>query len=254
MAISMLSKPEASENPASDKKREQTILEHLNQVENIARRICRKIPASIELDDLISAGILGLIDAIEKFNPQQGVKLKTFAEHRIRGAILDSLRGLDWAPRDLRVKNRNLQTVCGSLEQRLGRAATDEEKSDALGLNLSEYHRLTDCIERTNMKSLDTILRSEDQKSAALVKCIIDSPSRNPSAIYERSETSSLINAAIEELPKKERLVICLYYHEQMTMAQIGEILSVNESRISQVHARAMQRLRTRLHGLHSAA
>ena len=249
--------PVKTEKPgklANNIKREQMILEHLKQVESIAKRICRKIPACIELDDLISAGVLGLINAIEKFNPEQGVKLKTFAEHRIRGAILDSLRDLDWAPRDLRRKNRNMQTVCGSLEQRLGRAASDEEKSDALGINLKELHRLTDCIERMHMRSLETMLHAEDNKTTALNNCVVDSSGDCPSKVYEKHEMRAIMAAAINDLPKRERLVVCLYYYEQITMMQIAGIMGVNESRISQMHARAMQRLRTRLHSVHSAA
>jgi len=239
---------------ANDIEREQMILEHLKQVESIAKRICRKIPACIELDDLVSAGILGLINAIEKFDPEHGVKLKTFAEHRIRGAILDSLRDLDWAPRDLRHKNRNMQTVCSSLEQRLGRAATDEEKSDAMGINLNELHRLTDGIERMQVRSLETMLHSEDSKNTELNNCVADSSGNCPSEAYEKHEMRTIMDAAIDDLPKRERMVVYLYYYEQITMAQIAKIMGVNESRISQVHARAMQRLRMRLHSMHSAA
>jgi RNA polymerase sigma factor FliA len=246
--------PEIPVKRLNDVERDQMILEHLKQVESIAKRICRKIPGCIELDDLISAGILGLINAIEKFNPEQGVKLKTFAEHRIRGAILDSLRDLDWAPRDLRHKNRNMQTVCGSLEQRLGRAATDEEKCDAMGINLNELHRLTDCIERMHVGSLETMLYCEDNNITALDNCVADSSGSCPSEAYEKHEMRTIMDAAIDDLPKRERMVVSLYYYEQITMAQIAIIMGVNESRISQVHARAMQRLRMRLHSLHSAA
>jgi RNA polymerase sigma factor FliA len=247
-------KPKKPGKLANDIEREIMILEHRKQVESIAKRICRKIPACIELDDLISAGILGLINAIEKFNPEQGVKLKTFAEHRIRGAILDSLRDLDWAPRDLRHKNRNMQTVCGSLEQCLGRAATDEEKSKAMGINLKELHRLSDCIERMRMRSLESMLYGENNKTTALNNCVIDSSGNCPSEVYEKHELRTIMDAAIDDLPKRERLVVCLYYYEQITMAQIAEIMGVNESRISQVHSRAMQRLRMRLRSVHPAA
>jgi len=247
-------KPGKPGKRAKDMEREQKILEHLKQVESIAKRICRKIPACIELEDLISAGILGLIKAIEKFDPEHGVKLKTFAEHRIRGAILDSLRDLDWAPRDLRHKNRNMQTVCGTLEQRLGRAATDEEKSDAMGINLSELHRLTDCIERMHVRSLETMLHSEDNGTTGLGNRVVDYTCKCPSEVYEKHEMRTIMDAAIEDLPKRERMVVCLYYYEQINMAQIAEIMGVNESRISQVHARAMQRLRMRLHSVHTAA
>jgi RNA polymerase sigma factor FliA len=237
-----------------DMEREQIILEHLKQVEAIAKRIHSKIPAGVDYADLFGAGILGLIDAAGKFDPSYGVKFKTFAEYRIRGAILDSLRDLDWAPRNLRIKSRRMQSVCGSLEQHLGRGATEEEKCKALGIDMAEYYRCTDCMVGLNLNSLETLMDAEDEKNLVFSNGIPDLSSELPFALYERSETKNIIIEAIGELPKKERIIIFLYYYEQVSMANIGKILGVNESRVSQLHTIATRRLKKRLHSLNAAA
>ncbi len=247
-------KPATPADAPKDKERDQLILKHLGQVKILARRISNKIPASVEYADLVSAGILGLIEAIEKFDPMREIKFKTFAEYRIQGAMLDSLRNLDWAPRGLRVKHKKMQAVCGSLEQRLGRTATEEEKCSALGINLASYHRLTGSMAGMSMNSLETLMDTKDQRNLTLSKGIPDSPNTLPSALYEKYETSNIIGEAIAELPNRERLIISLYYYEQASMAMIGKILGVNESRISQVHASAMRRLKIRLRSMNVAA
>jgi RNA polymerase sigma factor for flagellar operon FliA len=246
--------PEANANILDHEARDRLILAHLPQVERLAKRIYYKVPANVDLADLVSAGILGLICAIAKFDPTRGIKLKTFAEYRIRGAMLDSLRDLDWAPRELRVESRTMQAVFRSLEQRLGRLATEEEKCDALGISLSEFHRLTERMVRMNVGSLEDTAAQGEPKIQPLLKRITDSPHRLPSTILEKSETRGILDVAIEDLPKRERLVISLYYFDELTMAEIGEILAVNESRISQMHSRAVHRLRARLKGLDMAA
>jgi RNA polymerase sigma factor for flagellar operon FliA len=241
---------ETPANISNVNERERLILENLAQVKIIAKRIHSKIPPGVELSDLVSAGILGLIDAIGKFNPSHKVRLKTFAEHRIRGAMLDSLRNLDWSPRSLRVKSRKLQAVCGALEQSLGRLPTDEEKSDALGIGISEYHELTKMIGRMKVDSLDMAGNNNNQKTQSLSGSIPDSPTGRPSAIFERSEISNIMSLAMDKLPKRERLIISLYYFEELTMREIGEILGVNESRISQMHTNAIHRLKEKLRSL----
>jgi RNA polymerase sigma factor FliA len=232
--------------------RERIILENLAQVKLIAKRIHSKIPPGVELSDLVSAGILGLIDAIGKFNPSHKVRLKTFAEHRIRGAMLDSLRNLDWSPRSLRVKSRKMQTVCRALEQSLGRLPTEEEKSDALGISMAEYHELTKMMGRMKVDSLDMVGNNEDQKTQSLAGSIPDSPTGHPSAIFEKSEISAIMSVAMNKLPKRERLIVSLYYFEELTMREIGEILGVNESRISQMHSNAIRRLKLQLRSLNA--
>jgi RNA polymerase sigma factor FliA len=254
MKCSTNTEPDEPTNIPIDKEREQIILEHIKQVEAIARRIHCKVPPGVDYADLFGAGILGLIDAAGKFDPSHGVKFKTFAEYRIRGAILDSLRGLDWAPRNLRTKSRRMLAVCGSLEQRLGRTATEEEKCNALGIDLAEYYKCNDYMVGLNVNSLETLMDAGEEKNPVFFHGIPDLANELPSARYERCETQDIIAEAIDELPKKERLIISLYYYEQATMAEIGKILGVNESRISQLHTNAMRRLRKRLHSLNAAA
>jgi RNA polymerase sigma factor FliA len=234
--------------------REKLILEHLPQVEHLAKRIYHKVPASVELDDLVSVGILGLIDAIEKFDPTRGIKLKTFSEHRIRGAMLDSLRDLDWAPRELRTKSRKMLSKYSSLEQRLGRLATQNEKCDALGISLSEFHRLTTLMARLNVGSLDDTPSQGEHFYQSPSTIIPDSPRRLPFTLFENLETCGILDDAIKKLPRRERLIILLYYYDDLTMAQIGQIMDVNESRVSQMHASAIRRLKARLRGKDMAA
>ena len=230
------------------RERDQLILEHLPQIKYIAQRISTKLPSHVELNDLISAGVLGLLDAIEKFDPTRGVKFKTYAELRIKGAILDSLRNLDWAPRSLRKKSKDLEKVYRELEQRLGRPATDKEVSDEMEISLEEYYELIDQIKGLNLGSFQELAPHDDEKnSEPLVKYIPDAPQMDPFFVFQRSEIRTLLSGAIDGLPKKERLVVSLYYYDELTMKEIGKVLGVNESRVSQLHTKAMLRMRTKL-------
>jgi RNA polymerase sigma factor FliA len=228
--------------------RDELILEHLPQIKYIAQRISTKLPSHVELNDLVSAGILGLLDAIEKFDPNRGVKFKTYAELRIKGAILDSLRNLDWAPRSLRKKSKELEKVYRELEQRLGRPATDKEVCEETGMSLDEFYQLVDDIKGLNLGSFyDQPGQEDDKNSEPLVKYVPDAPHMDPFCIFHRSEVKSILSMAIDTLPKKERLVVSLYYFDELTMKEIGKVLGVNESRVSQLHTKAMLRLRTKL-------
>jgi RNA polymerase sigma factor FliA len=239
---------------SEDKTRDQLILDHIKQVEIIANRIRSKIPACVELGDLIGAGILGLLEAAEKFNSAQGISFGTYAEYRIRGSMLDSLRDLDWAPRNVRTKSKTLLKICESLEQRLGRTATEDEKCEALGIDINKYHQLVDRIARMKVNSLEEVLHSEDEKHPKPLEKLALSTSENPLDACERQEICCIMSECIKELPPKECLVVSLYYYDQLTMAEIGKVMSVNESRISQLHSHALQRMRTRLHSLFAAA
>jgi RNA polymerase sigma factor for flagellar operon FliA len=228
--------------------RDELILEHLPQIKYIAQRISTKLPSHVELNDLVSAGILGLLDAIEKFDPNRGVKFKTYAELRIKGAILDSLRNLDWAPRSLRKKSKDLERVYRELEQRLGRPATDKEVSEAMEIPLQEFYELLDQIKGLNLGSFQELSgQEEDKNSEPLVKYVPDAPHLDPFFVFHKTEIKGILSGAIDALPKKERLVVSLYYFDEMTMKEIGKVLSVNESRVSQLHTKAMLRLRTKL-------
>lgn len=232
----------------SGHERDQLILEHLPQIKYIAQRISTKLPSHIELNDLVSAGVLGLLDAIEKFDPGRGVKFKTYAELRIKGAILDSLRNLDWAPRSLRKKSKDLERVYKELEQKHGRPATDKEVCEAMDITLDEFFELIDQIKGLNLGSFQEMGSQEDDKnSEPLVKYVPDAPQSDPYFVFHKSEIREMLSGAIDTLPKKERLVVSLYYYDELTMKEIGKVLGVNESRVSQLHTKAMLRLRTKL-------
>lgn len=228
--------------------RDELILEHLPQIKYIAQRISAKLPSHVELNDLVSAGVLGLLDAIEKFDPNRGVKFKTYAELRIKGAILDSLRNLDWAPRSLRKKSKDLERVYRELEQRFGRPATDKEVCDEMEISLEEFYELVDQIKGLNLGSFQELASQEEDRNAEpLVKYIPDAPQLDPFFVFHKSEIQKILATAIDTLPKKERLVVSLYYFDELTMKEIGKVLGVNESRVSQLHTKAMLRLRTKL-------
>ncbi len=231
-----------------DASRDELILEHLPQIKYIAHRISAKLPSHVEVNDLVGAGVLGLLDAVEKFDPTRGVKFKTYAELRVKGAILDSLRNLDWAPRSLRKRSKDLEKVYKDLEQRLGRPASDKEVCDELNISLEEFYELVDQIKGLNLGSFHEMASQEDDRnSEPLVKYIPDAPQMDPFFVFHKSEIRHLLGGAIDALPKKERLVVSLYYYDELTMKEIGRVLGVNESRVSQLHTKAMLRLRTKL-------
>src|SRR5213593_3343867 len=221
------------------------IQETLPLVKHIAHRVAIRLPSNVEIRDLINAGVLGLMDAIEKFEPERNVKFKTYAEVRIRGAILDSLRDLDWAPRSLRKKSKDLERMYAGLSQKLGRPATDEEVSEALGEDIEDYHALVDQLHGLTLGSFENLTDSEDSEN--YINYYPDDGTNDPYVKFESSELTSLLTDAIEDLPEKERLVLSLYYYEEFTMKEIGTLLGVNESRVSQLHTKATLRLRTRL-------
>ena len=232
----------------SNTERDGLILEHLPQIKYIAQRISSKLPSHVELNDLVSAGVLGLLDAIDKFDESRGVKFKTYAELRIKGAILDSLRNLDWAPRSLRKKSKDLEKVYRELEQRLGRPVADKEVCDEMGITLEEFYDLVDQIKGLNLGSFHELSNQEDENGGEpLVKYVPDAPDMDPFFVFHKTEIQGILATAIDTLPKKERLVVSLYYFDEMTMKEIGKVLGVNESRVSQLHTKAMLRLRTKL-------
>lgn len=229
----------------TDAERDALITETLPLIKHIAHRLATRLPNNIEIRDLINAGVIGLLDAIEKFEPERNIKFKTYAEVRIRGAILDSLRNLDWAPRSLRKKSKDLERVYGELSQKLGRPATDEEVSEAMGEDLENFHALIDQLHGLTIGSFENLSDSEDSEN--YINYYPDDGSNDPYTKFEASELTSMLADAIEELPEKERLVLSLYYYEEFTMKEIGSLLGVNESRVSQLHTKATLRLRSKL-------
>jgi len=206
------------------------------------------MPGSVEFDDLVGFGQFGLLDAINKYDPSKNVKFKTYAVTRIRGAIFDELRHLDWIPRSVRQKSREIEDAIVATESKLGRPATDEEISKEMGISLDAYHKTVMKVSGTSVLSLNDVWYSGDENDSMSIGDSIESPSSmNPDAIVEREEVRRVIIEAINELPEKEKMVLVLYYHEDLTFREIGQVLQVSESRISQLHTKANLRLRSKL-------
>ncbi len=232
--------------------RDRMLLEHLPTVRYIARRIHERLPQHVELDDLISAGVVGLIDAFSKFDHGKKVQFKSYAQFRIRGAILDSLRTLDWSPRELRRKGRAVEEAIRAVTQRLGRAPVEQEIAGEMELSLEEYQQLLGDLKGLEIGSLH-MERSEDSGDEEL-SYIPGSPEEDPLFRCLKGEMKQRLIDAIEELPEKERMVLTLYYYEELTMKEIGQTLGVVESRVSQIHSSAVLRLRVALAALKPGA
>jgi RNA polymerase sigma factor for flagellar operon FliA len=228
----------------SDDQREQLILEHLPQVRLIARRIQERLPENISLDDLISTGVIGLIAAIDNFDPTHQVKLKTYAEYKIRGAILDSLRGLDWAPRQKRRQSKRIEAAIAVAEQRLQRAPSEDEIAEQLEISLEEYHEWLVEIRGLNIASLDY---APGDQGKDLLHYLPDGDSNLPSTLLEKSELERLLAQGIDGIPPMERTVLGLYYQEELTLREIAQVVNLHESRISQLKSQAILRLRAHM-------
>ena len=223
--------------------RDRLILDNLPQVRLIARRIHEKLPESVSLEDLVSTGIVGLITAVDNFDPGQNVKLKTYAEYKIRGAILDSLRELDWAPRQKRKKAKMIEAAICTAEQRLHRTPTEEEIAKEIPLTLEEYHEWLVEIRGVNIGSLE--YAGGDEEGRDLLQFVSDREDDWPSHLFERAELEKLLASAIDKMPVVERNVLGLYYREELTLREIAGVMHLHESRVSQLKSQAILRLRT---------
>ncbi len=231
--------------------RDKLIRQYMPLVKWVAGRVSTGMPDSVEFDDLVGFGQFGLLDAIEKYDPDKNVKFKTYATTRIRGAIFDELRELDWVPRSVRQKSREIEDAIVNLEAKLGRTASDAEVAESLKMSEDEYHRTIMKVSGTSILSLNEVWYSGDDNDSMSIGDSIEAPnSLNPDVIAEREEIKKVIAQAISELPEKEKMVIVLYYHEDLTFKEIGEVLEVSESRISQLHTKANLRLRAKLTNL----
>ena len=244
--------PELTEDLDIFQDRELLITECLPLVKFVAHRISTRLPSHVEVDDLIHSGILGLMDAIKKFEPKRNVKFKTYAEQRIRGAILDGLRDLDWVPRSLRRKKKDIENAYHFLEQQFGRAATDEEVAQHLELPLEELHKSLDELKGVTLGAF--MDAGEDGEGENLISFVPDPDAEDPSITLQSRELRMLLKDAVELLPTKERFVVQLYYFDELTMKEIGTLLNITESRVSQLHTKSMLRLRGKLkeHQIHS--
>ena len=229
--------------------RDRLILGYSPLVKYVAGRMGSGLPAHIEEADLISYGLLGLIGALERFDPDREIKFETYAIPRIKGSIIDELRSLDWVPRSVRSKARAIERVCARLENHLQRAPTDEEIAAELDLTMSEFHQALGQISNTSMVALDELwaISGSEGDSASLIDTLEDPKSHDPSRMLDLSEMKSRLALAIDALPPREKIVIALYYYETLTLREIGEVLGVTESRVSQLHTKAILRLKGRL-------
>lgn len=233
----------------TSEERGQLILHYAPLIRYVAARLAMRLPPHISIDDLISSGVMGLIDAIEKFDSSKKNQFKTYAEFRIRGAMLDELRSLDWVPRSLRKKASELEKAYADLEKKLGRPAEDEEMAQALGISLDEFYQLLDQTKNVTFLDIEMIRRRlpETTLEEDLFDLIADNGGQDPFVKLNIREVKEILKEAIQGLPEKEKLIVSLYYYEELTMREIGEIMGYTESRISQMHTKAIFRLRAKL-------
>jgi RNA polymerase sigma factor for flagellar operon FliA len=230
----------------TDDERERLILEHLPQVRLIARRIQERLPENVALEDLVSTGVIGLISAVDNFDPSHNVKLRTYAEYKIRGAILDSLRGMDWAPRQKRRRAKRIEAAIADAEQRLQRSPTEEEIAAQLAISIDEYHQWLVEVRGLNIASLEYVAGNQGKD---LLHYLSSGLENLPSALLERAELERMLAQAIDGIPHVERTILRLYYHEELTLREIAQIVKLHESRVSQLKSQAILRLRTHMAG-----
>ncbi len=245
----MASKPRVVEEiEITTENREEVIIQYSPMIKYVANRIAMRLPPHIEVDDLISVGVLGLMDAITKYDSSRGAKFKTYAEFRVRGAILDELRSMDWVPRSIRQKASKVDKVVQGLQAKLRRTPEDEEVAKEMGLSLDQFHETlneTKSIPIFSLEDLGIAKESGDQQS--LLDCLAGKADADPQTQIRLVELKEIIAKAIDALPEKERLMVSLYYYEELTMKEIGAVLDITESRVSQIHSKAVYRLRAKL-------
>ena len=231
--------------------REKFIRQYMPLVKYVAGKVAVGMPSNVEFDDLVGYGQFGLLDAINKYDTSKNVKFKTYAVTRIRGAIFDELRQIDWVPRSVRQKSREIEDAIASLESRLGRTASNAEIAESLNMTEEDYNRTVMKVSGTSILSLNDVWYAGDDNDNMSIGNNIEAPSSlNPDIMAEREAVKKVIAEAINELPEKEKMVIVLYYHEDLTFKEIGDVLEVSESRISQLHTKANLRLRAKLTNL----
>jgi len=228
--------------------RDRLILHYAPLVKYVAGRVGSGLPAHVEQADLISYGTFGLIDAITRFEPSREVKFESYAMSRIRGAIIDELRNTDWIPRSVRMKARQFERTVADLEARLQRTPTDEEVAEEMEMDVEEIRKFLGQLSLVNVVALDELLTDDDGGgSPRLGDTLQDSSALDPQAMAEHGEARQLLARAVEQLPEREKVVVSLYYFEGLTLADIGRVLGVTESRICQLHTKAVLHLRTKL-------
>jgi RNA polymerase sigma factor for flagellar operon FliA len=228
--------------------RDRLIVNYAPLVKYVAGRLGSGLPAHVDEGDLVSYGLLGLIGAIERYDPTRDIKFETFAMSRIKGAIIDELRALDWVPRSVRSRAREIERAIGELESKLGRAPTDDEISAKVGITTAELEDSLTDISRSSVAALDELWSvSGEGDQISLLDTLEDATGERPADALDETETKELLADAISRLPEREKLVVTLYYYEELTLREIGEVLGVTESRVSQLHTKAILRLKSRL-------
>ncbi len=230
---------------ASALRREELVMQHLPQVRLIARRIHERLPAHVSLDDLISSGVIGLLAAIDNFDESHNVQLKTYAERRIRGAIMDSLREMDWAPRETRKKSKVIEAAIHKSKQRLGREPGEEEIAAELNITQGEYQRWLAEIQAIDLQPMEYV--APDGSRTDFLRLVPDEQENWPSHVVERSELERILALAIDRMPKLERTVLNLYYYEELSLAEIAKVVSLHLSRVAQLRVQGVLRLRSHL-------
>jgi len=231
--------------------RDRLILMYAPLVKYVAGRLGSGLPAHVDEGDLVSYGLLGLIGAIERFDPDRDIKFETYAIARIKGSIIDELRAMDWVPRSVRARARDIERTIAELEAKLGRAPNDDEIAGKLGLTQDELDSSLTEISRSSIAALDELwtVQGGTGDQVALIDTIEDTHGQAPTTALDRSEMKEMVADSISRLPEREKLVITLYYYEELTLREIGEVLGVTESRVSQLHTKAILRLKARLSG-----
>lgn len=249
MSIMTIPRPyaqKATRITAADKDR--LILEYAPTIKYIAQRVAARLPPHIALEDLINAGVIGLIDAIEKYDPTRDNTFKTYAEFRIRGAMLDELRSLDWVPRSVRQKESAIERAYVELERTLRRPAQDDEVAALLGIALEEFYDWLNQVRGVSLLSLEAPgLHATDGATVNLLELVAADAAQGPEQIVQARCLKARIAEAIDALPYQEKVVISLYYYEELTMKEIGKVLDITESRVSQIHTKSILRLRSKL-------
>lgn len=246
-ASSLLQKYKEEPSKLTPQQKDKLIMEYAPLIKFIAQKIAIRLPSNIELDDLISSGVIGLMDAIEKYDPTRDNKFKTYAEFRIRGSILDELRAQDWVPRSVRDKAKMLDRTLIAMEAELGRSASDEEVASNLGITMDEFYDLVNQVRPVSILSIDDAATFSNVDKKSILNLLEGCKLNNPYTQLNLKAVKEVVTKAIEELPERQRLVLSLYYYEDLNLKEIGQILRVTESRVSQLHAQAISRLRAKL-------
>ena len=242
-----MSEKDKKNKDSADISKEELVSKHLNLVYYIAGRLAIALPSWIDEQDLISAGMVGLIEAASNYNQERGVKFETYASQRVRGAIMDDLRSMDWVPRKTRALSRQIENAIEVIQRRKGRPPTDDELADELGWTMDKYYKTIQLVSSTTFLSLDDLLREDANGHSMSFMDTVKSQDASVLDEMERKELQGLLVENMEKLSDSERLMIALYYYEELTLKEIGAVMNISESRVSQIHSAAVHKLRTLL-------